>query len=126
MGNSFKLSGTEDTPEVFFSRESNEFRLSGRSFPEDASEFYRPVADWIREYVKQPNSSSALKIALDYFNSSSVKEVFGLISLFSEIVKSGNEAKIIWSYADGDDLMEIKGMEFQSMVKEIPFEFEVH
>jgi hypothetical protein len=122
----FKLKGTEDTPEVVFNRETNEFCLSGRSLPEDAYAFYRPIVEWMSDYVKQPNTSSELKIFLEYFNSSSVKQVLGMISIFEEIIKTGKEAKIIWCYSLGDDLMEIKGQEFESMVKEIKFEFKTY
>ncbi len=117
-----KLKGTEDTPEVSFNKETNEFFLKGRSLPEDAFTFYSPILNWMTAYIKEPNKTSELIITLDYFNSSSVKQVLSLISLFEEIIKSGNEAKIIWCYSEGDDLMEIKGLEFKSMVINIPFE----
>jgi hypothetical protein len=124
MENQLKLKSTEDTPAVSFDRELNEFSLEGRSLPEDAFAFYRPLHNWMSEYVKKPNSSSELKIALEYFNSSSVKQLLGLILLFEEISKTGKEAKIVWCYNEGDDLMEIKGQEFQTMVS-IPFEFKI-
>ena|ERR1035437_804559 len=124
MENIFKLKGTEDTPEVLFNKETNEFSITGRSLPEDALVFYNPVMAWMKAYVKQPNSISELKIALDYFNSSSVKQILDLILLFEEIIKSGKEAKVIWCYSEGDDLMEIKGLEFKSMLS-IPFELKV-
>lgn len=125
MENSLKLKATEDTPEVLFNRDSNEFRLSGRSLPEDAFAFYSPVIDWMKLYVKSPLPSSELIISLEYFNSSSVKQLLGLITVFEEIVTSGKSAKIIWCYSADDDLMEIKGLEFQSMVEQIPFELKV-
>lgn len=125
MENSLRIKATEDTPEVNFNKDSGEFSLSGRSLPEDAFEFYRPVKAWLKEYIKQPNNNSDLKISLDYFNSSSVKQLLELIILFEQILASGKKASIIWCYSDGDDLMEIKGREFESMVGNIPFEFRI-
>lgn len=122
MTNILNLKGTEDTPEVFFNKETNQFSLRGRSLPEDAFLFYDPIIKWMSDYVKNPNVSSELIIALEYFNSSSVKQLLNLISLFEEIATAKKEAKIIWCYCDGDDLMEIKGLEFKSMVMNIPFE----
>lgn len=119
-----KLQGTEDTPEVLFNKETNEFSITGRSLPEDAFAFYKPIIAWMSAYVKQPNSITELTISLDYFNSSSVKQVLDLISLFEKIIKSGEEAKVIWCYSEGDDLMEIKGLEFKTMLS-IPFELKV-
>ena len=126
MGNLLHLKSTEDTPEVFFNTEKNEFSIKGRSLPEDSLSFYKPVISWMAAYAKHPNPSSELIIALEYFNSSSVKQVLTLISAFSEIIKSGKEAKIVWYYSEGDDLMEMKGLEFKSMVMSIPFEVRSH
>lgn len=116
------LKGTEDTPDISFNKENGLFVLKGRSLPEDAFSFYKPILLWMSEYVKTPHSQSELIIELDYFNSSSVKQVLNLISLFEEIIKSGKAAKITWCFSEGDDLMEIKGLEFKSMVMNIPFE----
>ena len=124
MDNYFKLKGTEDTPEVLFNKEINDFRITGRSLPEDAFAFYDPIITWMSDYVKEPNPISELIISLDYFNSSSVKQVFDLISIFEEIIKTGKLAKVIWCYSEGDDLMEIKGLEFKNMVS-IPFELKI-
>jgi hypothetical protein len=123
MENSLRIKATEDSPEVNFNKDSGEFSLSGRSLPEDALEFYRPVKAWLKGYITQPNNNSDLKISLDYFNSSSVKQLLEIILLFEEIAASGKKASIIWCYTEGDDLMEIKGREFESMVENIPFEF---
>lgn len=124
MENNLKLKATEDTPEVSFNIDSNKFVISGRSLPENAHAFYRPVIEWLEEYVKQPNSMSELTIALEYFNSSSVKQLLEMMTLFEKITVNGKEAKIIWCYSEGDDLMEIKGLEFHSMLN-IPFEFRI-
>ena len=123
MENIFRIKAAEDTPEVNFNKDSGEFSLSGRSLPEDAFAFYGPVKTWLKEYIKQPANRSDLKISLDYFNSSSVKQILELILLFEEISVSGKNASIIWCFYEGDDLMEIKGKEFESMVDKIPFEF---
>lgn len=122
MTTSINLKGTEDTPEIIFNKGMNQFSITGRSLPEDAFLFYDPIIKWLSDYVKNPNVYSELVIGLEYFNSSSVKQLLNLISLFEEIIKTQKEAKIIWCFSDGDDLMEIKGMEFKSMVMNIPFE----
>ncbi len=124
METSFLRKATDDTPSIEFNRESNKFAITGRSLPEDAFNFYEPAANWMRSYAKEANASSELLISLDYFNSSTVKQLLTLFSLFEEINKSGKQAKIIWCYAEGDDLMEIKGEEFQSML-DLPFELRI-
>jgi hypothetical protein len=124
MENQLKIKGTEDTPEVIFNKGTGEFNISGRSLAEDPLTFYKPLISWMEEYVKHPNSIPELKIALEYFNSSSVKQLLELMLVFEKITASGKQAKIIWCFSEGDDLMEIKGREFESMVN-IPFEFRI-
>ena len=120
----FKLEGTEDTPQVVFDISKNEFSLSGRSLPEDAASFYKPIIAWIANYIKNPNPSTEFRINLEYFNSSSVKQIIVLLIQLEEITKTGNEIKIVWCYNENDDLMEIKGSEFKSILT-IPFELVV-
>ena len=115
------INGTEDTPSIEFDPSGNEFMISGRSLPEDAFHFYSPVHEWMKKYSGEPLPETTLKVSLDYFNSSSVKQLLMLFSAFENISRSGKAAKIIWYFPEGDDLMEIKGQEFQSMLN-LPFE----
>ena len=124
MEKNLKIKGTEDTPQVVFDKENNKFSLSGRSLPEDPAEFYQPIILWLEDYAKQPNPSTELHINLEYFNSSSIKQILLIFMLLEEIIKTGKEAKIIWHYNEGDDLMEVKGEEFKSMLT-VPFELMV-
>ena len=116
METPLKLKATEDTPEVVLDKKNNEFSLTGRSLPEDAFEFYEPIIAWMKAYVKQPNPSTEFQVKMDYFNSSSVKQVFDLLMLLEDIIKAEKEAKIVWWYHEDDELMEIKGKEFQEML----------
>jgi hypothetical protein len=121
MERSLKIKGTEDTPDIVFDPGRNEFIIKGRSLPEDASVFYAPVFTWLKEYLAEPHASAELNLNLDYFNSSSVKQILNLLSLFEEPANSGKVVRIRWCYSADDDLMEIKGNEFKSMLK-VPFD----
>lgn len=125
MGKSLKLKGTEDTPEVNLDSEANQFVISGRSLPEDAVEFYRPVISWVKAYVQSPNPDTEFQIKLQYFNSSSVKQVSDLLVTLEGIIKAGKKVKVTWLYEEGDELMEIKGQEFKSVLS-IPFELKTY
>ena len=43
---------TNKTPEVFFDFKNNYLEIKGISIPEDAEGFYRPLMEWIEEYVE--------------------------------------------------------------------------
>lgn len=125
MGKSIILQETEDTPQVELDPENNKFSISGRSLPEDTSEFYKPIINWMKAYVKQPNPYTEFQLKMEYFNSSSIKQIVTLLVILSEIIKTGKEVKITWHYKEGDDLMEIKGRELKSMIA-VPFEAKVY
>jgi hypothetical protein len=116
MKKPLRISETEDTPAVIFDSTSNEFSISGRSFPEDSSEFYKPLIAWMQNYISEPNSTTVLKISLDYLNSSSIKQLLNLLLLLEKGAGMGKDVKIIWYYNPDDDLMEIKGQELKSML----------
>ncbi|MFL5763984.1 MAG: DUF1987 domain-containing protein [Bacteroidia bacterium] len=113
----FIRNGTEDTPNMEFNPGSREFMISGRSLPENALSFYAPAIEWMKKYAAEPLPETEFKVSLEYFNSSSVKQLLTLFSVLEELHKSGKKASITWYYTEGDDLMEIKGQEFQSMVE---------
>jgi len=121
MEKTLKLKETEDTPAVTLDAVKNEFSLIGRSLPEDAVEFYRPIIAWVKAYAQNPNLETEFIIKLQYFNSSSVKQVSDVLMVLEEIFKAGKKVKVMWFYEEGDELMEIKGQEFKSMLS-IPFE----
>ncbi len=122
MEKKLQIASTEDSPEIIFDVEKNILLISGRSLPEDAFNFYAPILKWMKEYINEPNQNSELILNLDYFNSSSVKQIMRLFTIFEELGASGKDAKIIWKYSLSDDLMEIKGQEFKSMITKVPFE----
>lgn len=62
---------TGKTPQIDFNRLTGELILSGRSIPENATEFYEDVLKWIIEYVTKPRHTTNLRLNLDYFNTSS-------------------------------------------------------
>ncbi|MEO9532932.1 MAG: DUF1987 domain-containing protein [Crocinitomicaceae bacterium] len=119
MSNKLNLEPTEETPLVHFDREASIFKISGRSYPEDAHSFYQPLINWMKEYSENPGAKTHLEVALEYFNSGSVKKVFALLYIIEDIMETGKDAKVIWKYAKGDDLMQQKGMEFKKFL-EVP------
>ena len=121
MSDNLILTGTEDTPNIEFDRNSNVFKISGRSYPENTRAFYQPINDWLAAYGENPNPSTKLEVNLDYVNSGSVKEVFKILYIMEDIMESGKEAKIVWYYQKGDELMHQKGIEFQKFL-EVPVE----
>lgn len=110
-----------DTPAIKLDPNGS-LSITGRSLPENAESFYQPVIDWVDRYVDagaQP--STVFTIELEYFNSSSVKQILSVLLKLEELHRQeGREVEVIWSYNQDDELMEMKGREMESLL-ELPF-----
>ncbi len=124
MAQVFQIVETRDTPEVLFDFESGQCRIAGKSFPENAEKFYRPVIDWLEHYAStaQPLADPVhVKFAMHYINSSSVFALLELISTMKKVADVGNSVEVRWLYdADDDDIRRI-GEDYQRLT-ELNFE----
>ncbi len=112
------LEGTEDTPKIILDKSNGIFEISGRSLPEDSSEFYQPVLDWIKEYSENPLPETIFVFKLEYFNTASSKLILDVLTALEEIPG----AKIHWYFYEDDEDMEEAGEEFSELV-DLDFEF---
>jgi hypothetical protein len=112
---------TEDTPKVDFDIENCVFEIVGRSLPEDATTFYKPVIEWINAEVETAECELELHLKLEYFNSSSAKQILQILLLFEKFYLKGVKIKGKWFYSEADELMEARGREINSLVG-LPFE----
>ena len=116
------IDGTEETPQVEFNTETSVYSISGRSLPEDATKFYDQLVDLVKAFSEKPKSEFTLNINLDYFNSSSAKQLVELMILLEALDKKECKVKIIWLYEEEDELMETRGKEIESII-DLPFTF---
>lgn len=121
MEKAIKIQAGEDTPKVILDRDNNVFEISGRSLPEDALKFYQPILKWIKAYITNANPNTEFKINLEYFNSSSVKQLLEILILLEQLVGNDKTINVIWYYGVDDELMETKGRELKSLLN-LPFE----
>lgn len=108
------------TPLINFDPSGN-FELKGKSIPENTISFYKPLFQWLDNYIQNPASETNLNIQLDYFNTSSSKSIVDLFKKLELLSKNGkSEATINWLYNHEDDDMLEAGEDYKSIIK-IPF-----
>jgi hypothetical protein len=105
--NNLVIEATRKTPGIFFDVSNGIFEISGRSIPENSYEFYKPVVDWLNDYISAPLGKTVLKVSLDYFNTSSSKVIY----------KANNEVLIEWYYEEDDEDMQESGEDYASIIK---------
>ena len=118
----FRTGGTSKTPKVLFDAESGDFKIEGRSIPENSIEFYKPLMDWMDEYATKPNNNTTVFIKLEYFNTSSSKCILDIFKKMERIKINGFEVSIVWHYEQDDEDMFEAGEDYQSII-DIPFNF---
>ncbi len=116
------LKGTEETPEIVFNREKPEFRVTGKSYMEDATAHYTRVVDWLEEYSKSPNKFTIFKFELEYVNTASSKIVHDILNVLDNMYLNGNEVIVEWHYYEEDEDMLELGKEYEE-IYEVPFKY---
>ena len=85
--NSYSAEQSPKTPFINFDTSSGNFDLKGKSIPENSVLFYKPLFEWLDNYVQNPNSKTTLNIQLDYFNTSSSKCIVDLFKKLEQITR---------------------------------------
>jgi hypothetical protein len=122
------IDSTNLTPSVEFNPTESKFIIAGYSRPEDVSEFYFPLINWIREYKKHlENSENKAKnhtfiFKFSYFNSASTKYLCDLLLEIKKLRNCVLSLDIDWYYEEYDDDMREVG-ETLSEIINYPFNF---
>ena len=109
------------TPLINFDPSTGNFELNGKSIPENSILFYKPLFEWLENYIQSPSSKTVLNIQLAYFNTSSSKCIVDLFKKL-ELISKNNKgvAEINWMYDEADEDMLEAGEDYKSIIK-IPF-----
>ena len=116
------IEATKDTPRVIFDAEKNQFEITEKSLPEDAVGFFQPIFDWLNQYIDQPNPENTFVFYLDYFSTSTAKQLSKVFFLLEKLSEK-SQVKIIWKYQAADLDMYNAGLRYQKML-DVDFEIE--
>ncbi len=86
--NNLYIEPSTKTPQVDFNALTGELILSGRSIPENATEVYQPVLDWINEYIKEAKQNTNLRLNLEYFNTATSIWLAKIVRSLSKIERA--------------------------------------
>ncbi|UTW60729.1 DUF1987 domain-containing protein [bacterium SCSIO 12741] len=118
----FMLEGTSKTPRVDFNAQTGILELSGRSIPENAVDFYKPLYDWLDQYVSSPRSNTEVVIKLEYFNTSSSKCLLDVFKKAEELTRNSLDPVVVkWYYEIDDEDMLEAGEDYEIIIN-IPFQ----
>ena len=117
---------TPTTPEINLDPETGTFEMIGKSLPTNSIEFYGPVFDWANEFFYSSDApfNMILDFKLDYYNTSSSKQIAKLFRIIENSPTSEN-ITINWFY-DEDDIDMLESGERFGKLLNIDFEFSVN
>lgn len=110
------LVASTKTPSVKFSV-NGQLELKGRSIPENALDFYKPLISWVDTYAQQASSETVIHVQLEYFNTASSK---CLLDLFKRLENINGKVAIHWYYEQDDEDMLEAGEDYEAIVN-VPF-----
>ncbi|MBU0764010.1 MAG: DUF1987 domain-containing protein [Bacteroidetes bacterium] len=116
-----RLQPTQKTPEISFSRDGR-LLMKGNSIPEHSTDFFKPLCDWLDEYVKKPAGITEFTIQMNYINSSSSKYLMMMLKILEKADSASSRVFVNWEYEEDDFSLQELGEEFQSELK-IPINF---
>lgn len=104
----FYIEKTIKSPLIQGDITTGEIIIQGRSYPENAAEFYEPFLKWFEELKSQNLSSIKFTVDMEYFNTSTAGILFDFIDKIAEYNIEAN-VLIIWVYESDDYEMISKG-----------------
>lgn len=107
------LSKTKTTPAIEFISSTGKLLISGESYPENSSEFFKPVFNWLNNFMEMKRDIE-FSFKLTYFNTSSSKSILDIIELLENYHLSGGKVILNWYFEEEDDDIEDSGIEFTS------------
>ena len=108
-----EIASSAKTPHVILNKDKGEITIEGRSFPENAPEFYYQFTRWLAEYSLNPTPKTKVSLGLLYLNSSSVSIITGMMKLLDDMISMKTEVEITWVYENGDEDMKDLGLYYQ-------------
>lgn len=90
-----------NTPEIDFNAETGNCYFTGTSFMESPEEFYKPLTNWIYEFIRENNFVNVI-FEISYYNSGSSKSIYDFLSKLKIKQTNGANISVKWIVEDWD------------------------
>ena len=117
-----KIESTKFTPEINFDYTHRVLEIKGESYPENTSEFFNPVFQWLEDYLEESSEAETIvNIELYYFNSSSSKVLMNFFEVLDKAAENKHQITVNWIYEEEDEDSLEFGEEFSEDVDYLAF-----
>lgn len=120
---SLQIEATADTPEVVFNADSGELSVSGKSYPQNVFQFYKPISDWLIEFMRASDRDVQLHLKFTALNSSTTKVIFDWLDVLDQARENqSRQIRIAWHYPAERAALLQAGEDFREAFEELAFE----
>jgi len=95
------IEATESHHEIILDKANNIFKIEKRSFPEDATDFYTVVINWMEQYIHDPNEITEFAFKLEYYNTATSKQFYKILILLEQLAEK-KTVIVKWYYKKED------------------------
>jgi hypothetical protein len=88
-------------PSVYLNAETGVCVISGESYLEETSQFYKPIYNWLKEFTNT-GKPIYFDFKLSYVNTSSSKHILFILRLLKEYQDAGGKVVANWHIEPGD------------------------
>jgi hypothetical protein len=110
-----RIAATRNTPAILLDPAGKCFRMVGNSLPENAGEFYTPIIERLKEALPGLGNDTSFEFCLPYFNSSSLKAIYLILTEIKKAMDGGQQFEVIWHIEEDDDFMTEAAETFMEM-----------
>ncbi len=109
------LQAEDDTPEIILDPKEGFIQFKGKSIPENAVSFFKPIIDWLNTYKEKPLAVTKVSFKFDYYNTATDRQLVKILLLLEEISKTA-VVNVKWYFNSGDISMLNDGKKFKELI----------
>ena len=97
------INKTKYTLAVDFDVKKGILKISGSSYPENALEFFKPIFEYLEQFINENKKRLLLELNIDYLNTSSTKCLLDIFEILESYQTVDGSVQIKWFYQKGDE-----------------------
>ena len=102
----FFLKASERLPEIRL-REGF-ISIKGHSIPQDPKNIYKPVLQWVKDYIKDPAPHTEVSLNIDFCDTDSTKAIFDILKLLAMCQKTNHRIEMVFNWIYMKEEVDIK------------------
>ena len=121
MAFKLEIKSTNSTPYVLIDEEKGYFNIKGDCYSENVIDFFDSVTSWLDQFLATDFPVLTLDCELEYFNSSSSKLLYNMLSDMDACASGGKKIVVNWIYDSANDIIIECGEDFEEELVNLEF-----